>query len=66
MANSSIRRLKTISDLHRFNNIAPPEHPLISLLDYSQISPNAINNELTWVQEFYTLSSKRNVKGKYR
>ncbi|MCB0531692.1 MAG: helix-turn-helix transcriptional regulator [Saprospiraceae bacterium] len=59
-------RLKTISDLHRFNNIAPPEHPLISLMDYSKINPTPKNNELKWVQHFYTISIKRNVTGKYR
>ncbi|MGD1839756.1 MAG: helix-turn-helix domain-containing protein [Thermonemataceae bacterium] len=59
-------RVKTISDLHRFNNIAPPEHPLISLIDYSKINPTPSNNELKWVQEFYTISIKRNVAGKYR
>ena len=66
MANSKIRRLKTISDLHRFNDINPPEHPLISLLDYSKIRPTPSNNELKWIQEFYTISIKRNVVGKYR
>lgn len=59
-------RLNTISDLHRFNNISSPEHPLISLIDYSQISPTPDNQELRWVQEFYTISIKRNVSGKYR
>ena len=59
-------RLKTISELHRFNNIAPPNHPLISLIDYSEIKPTPVNNELKWVQEFYTISIKRNVVGKYR
>lgn len=59
-------RLKTISDLHRFNNISSPEHPLISLIDYSKINPTPNNNELKWVQEFYTISIKRNVVGKYR
>ncbi|MFK8009492.1 MAG: helix-turn-helix domain-containing protein [Saprospiraceae bacterium] len=59
-------RLNTISDLHRFNNIAPPEHPLISLIDYSKINPTPENNELKWVQQFYTISIKRNVTGKYR
>jgi len=59
-------RLKTISDLHRFNNISPPEHPLISLIDYSKTNPTPENNELKWVQEFYTISIKRNVAGKYR
>jgi AraC-like DNA-binding protein len=59
-------RLKTINELHRFNNISPPNHPLISLIDYSEIKPVPINNELKWVQEFYTISIKRNVVGKYR
>jgi len=58
--------LKTISDLHRFNNISSPEHPLISVIDYSKINPTPENNELKWVQQFYTISIKRNVTGKYR
>ncbi len=66
MSLSSPTRLKTISDLHRFNNMSPPEHPLISLIDYSKINPTPVNNELKWVQEFYTISMKRNVSGKYR
>jgi AraC family transcriptional regulator, transcriptional activator of pobA len=59
-------RLKSINELHRFNNISPPNHPLISLIDYSEIKPTPVNNELKWVQEFYTISIKRNVVGKYR
>jgi AraC-like DNA-binding protein len=59
-------RLKSINELHRYNNIAPPNHPLISLIDYSKIKPTPVNNELRWVQEFYTMAIKRNVVGKYR
>lgn len=59
-------RLKSINELHRFNNISPPNHPLISLIDYSEIKPTPVNNELKWVQEFYSISIKRNVVGKYR
>lgn len=59
-------RLKSISELHRFNNISPPEHPLISLIDYGKTKPTPVNNQLKWVQEFYTISIKRNVVGKYR
>lgn len=66
MAKTKIERLKTISDLHRFNQISPPEHPLISLIDYSIIKPNSTANQLRWIQEFYTISIKRNVVGKYR
>lgn len=66
MANTKINRLKTISDLHRFNQLSPPEHPLISLIDYSKIKPTPEENELKWVQGFYSISIKRNVTGKYR
>ncbi len=66
MSNSTINRLKTVSDLHRFNQLSPPEHPLISLLDYSKIQPTPVNNELRWIQSFYSISIKRNVTGKYR
>lgn len=66
MAKINIERLKTISDLHRFNHVPPPEHPLISLLDYSTLTHAPDTRELRWVQEFYTISLKRNVAGKYR
>jgi AraC family transcriptional regulator, transcriptional activator of pobA len=59
-------RLKTISELHKFNNIAPPNHPLISLIDYAETRPTPTDNQLKWIQEFYTISIKRNVVGKYR
>ncbi|MEO1624265.1 MAG: helix-turn-helix transcriptional regulator [Bacteroidota bacterium] len=66
MANTKVHPLKTISDLHRFHRISPPEHPLISLIDYNKIRPVIENNELKWMQSFYTISVKRNVIGKYR
>lgn len=66
MPNTKINQLKTISDLHRFNQLPPPEHPLISLIDYSYINPPFENNELKWLQKFYSISIKRNVVGKYR
>ncbi len=66
MSKSEISRLNSISDLHRFNQIPPPEHPLISLIDYSLVKHTADNNEMKWIQGFYTIALKRNVVGKYR
>lgn len=66
MSSTEIRRLRSISDLHKFNHLGSPSHPLVSLIDYQLINPTAINNELRWVQEFYTISIKRDVVGKYR
>lgn len=66
MASTDIARLSTISDLHRFNEIPPPEHPLISLIDYSAVRHASDTNEMRWIQGFYTIGLKRNVVGKYR
>ncbi|MEM9328890.1 MAG: helix-turn-helix transcriptional regulator [Bacteroidota bacterium] len=66
MSSTEIARLNSISDLHRFNDIPPPEHPLISLIDYSTIRHASSTNELRWIQQFYSISLKRNVLGKYR
>ena len=66
MENTDIARLTSISDLHRFNAIAPPEHPLISLIDYSLIRHASDTNSFKWIQGFYSISLKRNIVGKYR
>lgn len=66
MDRTIIERLKTISDLHRFNQIPSPEHPLISLIDYSEAKHTSDTNEMKWIQEFYTISLKRDIVGKYR
>lgn len=66
MTNTEISRLKTISDLHRFNELPPPEHPLISLIDYSQAKHTSDTNEMKWIQGFYTIALKRGVIGKFR
>ncbi len=66
MASTEIARLETISDLHRFNDIPPPEHPLISLIDYQLVKHTSETNEFKWIQSYYSISIKRNVLGKYR
>lgn len=52
---------KKISDYHKFANIAAPEHPLISLVDYSQVQYPSNIEGLKWMQEYYTVGLKRNV-----
>ena len=66
MASTEIARLETISDLHRFNDIPAPEHPLISLIDYRLVKHTSETNEFKWIQSYYSISVKRNVIGKYR
>lgn len=66
MSNKQIHRIKTISEFHRFRGLSKPEHPLISLIDYSKINHSPDSNQISWVQSFYTVGLKRNVNGKFR
>ena len=58
------KRFTKISDYHRLANLPSPEHPLISLVDYSRVQyPEPIEG-LKWVQDYYTIGLKRNVAHK--
>lgn len=42
-----------------------PEHPLVSLVDYSLVNYQA-EGEIGWVQNFYSIGLKRNIQSKFR
>ncbi|EJL73605.1 helix-turn-helix domain-containing protein [Chryseobacterium populi] len=52
-------RLKTITEFHQFRGLSKPEHPLISVIDYSTIRNLSENTELSWILDFYSISIKR-------
>ncbi|WP_353778818.1 helix-turn-helix domain-containing protein [Winogradskyella sp. 3972H.M.0a.05] len=56
-----IKHFKKVGDYHNLANIAAPEHPLISLVDYSQVQypPDIVT--LKWKQDYYTIGLKRNI-----
>lgn len=58
-------RFNSISEFHAFCNLPNPEHPLISLIDYSKVSYPMDDNELKWIQNFYSIGLKRNVNAKF-
>lgn len=62
-----LRRIKTIAEYHRLRGLPQPEHPLISLIDYSTLAPSPETNDVSWVYNFYSISLKRgfNAKMKY-
>ncbi|MGO1597412.1 MAG: helix-turn-helix domain-containing protein [Sphingobacterium sp.] len=66
MENSQIHRIKTISEFHKLRELSKPEHPLISLVDYREIRHSNKNNQVSWIQDFYTIGLKRDVCGKFR
>jgi len=58
-------RIKSISELHKLRGLPPPEHPLISVIDYAAMDYPAEGTE-SYVFDFYTISVKRGVgKMKY-
>jgi AraC family transcriptional regulator, transcriptional activator of pobA len=58
-------RFNSIAEFHSFCNLPNPEHPLISLIDYSKVSYPVSENELKWIQHFYSIGLKRNVNAKF-
>lgn len=59
-----MKHFKKIGDYHKMANIPPPEHPLISLVDYRLINYTVDHTELKWKQDYYTIGLKRNVPHK--
>ncbi|MDQ2863671.1 MAG: helix-turn-helix domain-containing protein [Bacteroidota bacterium] len=54
-------RIKNISDFHRLAALPQPEHPLISIIDYSKIKHSVENNQIPVVFSFYSISVKRDL-----
>ncbi len=60
-----MHRFKTISEFHDYSNLPEPEHPLISLIDYSMVNYRTNIDNIKWVQNFYSIGLKRNVNEKF-
>lgn len=58
---AQIKRFSRISAYHKFANISAPQHPLISLVDYSKVNYPEEAKEFNLVQDYYTIGLKRNV-----
>jgi len=59
-------RLKTISEFHQFRGLPKPEHPLISVVDYSMVKDDPNTTELSWILDFYSISVKRTSNSKIK
>jgi AraC-like DNA-binding protein len=64
MASTTPYRIKTISELHQLRGLPKPEHPLISVVDYSSIVHSPESGATSWVFDFYSISIKRGLTGK--
>ena len=60
-------KINSISEFHQLHRLAPPEHPLISVVDYAQVAKAKINNPMPpLVGDYYSISAKRGLDGKMR
>ncbi|PIB37568.1 AraC family transcriptional regulator [Reichenbachiella sp. 5M10] len=64
MSRSNMYRFHTINEFHIYSQLPKPEHPLISVIDYSQVKyPDG--SQIKWSQGFYSIGLKRNVSEKF-
>ena len=59
-----IVKIKSITAYHRFRGLPKPEHPLISLVDYSQVQFPEDTQAVNIVMDFYSIALKRDVGAK--
>jgi AraC-like DNA-binding protein len=66
MAGKQLKRIKTISEFHRAKGLPPPEHSLISVIDYGVIPCVSDINTANLVFDFYQISIKRGLNAKLK
>lgn len=59
-------RIKSINEFHRLRGLPKPEHPLISIVNYADIKRTADIDEVNWIFDFYQISVKRGIDGKFK
>ncbi|RQO69408.1 AraC family transcriptional regulator [Pedobacter sp. KBW06] len=59
-----IKKLKTIKEFHQTRSLSPPEHPLISIVNYAEIQMLPEYLEYKWTFDFYLVALKKNIGGK--
>ena len=65
-ANNIPQRFDSIADLHRVLGLPKPLHPLISLVDNSQIAIDKDQLPVAFLFNFYKISYKVNLRGKIK
>jgi len=60
------QRIKSISEFHKLRGLPQPEHPLISIVDFSKIKRTSDFGQTNWVLDFYQISLKRGLGGRIR
>jgi AraC family transcriptional regulator, transcriptional activator of pobA len=59
-------RIKSITEYHKILSISKPEHPLVSVINLSEITPYTGDEKMKVVFDFYIISLKKVVNGKVK
>lgn len=51
--------IKSVSELHRFYDIDKPKHPLVTVIDYTDVKPDRKNEDALYRTGFYMVMCKR-------
>ncbi len=54
-----MKRLKTISEFHKFRQLPAPEHPLISITEINAVKQTEAMESMSWCYDFYAVGMKR-------
>jgi len=65
MNSRKLYTINTISEFHKISGLPKPQHPLISLVDYSLVDYQIDEPEISWLQNLYFIGLKRYVHGKF-
>ncbi len=66
MASMNIHKCKRISEYHKFRGLPKPEHPLISVVSFEDITHLREDEPQNLVLDFYSIVLKRNFNGKLK
>ena len=61
MLNKKPIRIKTISEFHRMRGLPPPQHPLISVVDFADIKLSCQETALHLILDFYSVFIRRDL-----
>ncbi|SFO44723.1 Helix-turn-helix domain-containing protein [Chitinophaga sp. YR627] len=60
------QRIKTITEYHKFMGIPKPDHPLISVIDFTLIKRVPGNQPVSLLPDFYSIALKKNFNARMK
>lgn len=61
MSTREIRNINSIREFHQLRGMQQPDHPMISVIDYSEVKNLAEHNDVSWRLNFYLIGIKRDL-----